>query len=96
MTSLLAPQKIIIAGPNVLLVIVSRAAFNCLRPQKEENASRAHELARVSQESTAAYHFPLQNKLGEDKEKRRGLTAVADDQQFEQVVVVFGHLELGL
>jgi hypothetical protein len=42
------------------------------------------------------YHFPLQNKLGEDKEKRRGLTAVADDQQFEQVVVVFGHLELGL
>jgi hypothetical protein len=67
------------AGSNVMVVMLSRAAFNCLRPQKDKKACRAHELARVSQESTAAYHFPLQNKLGEDKEKRRGLTAVADD-----------------
>lgn len=94
MTSLLARQKISSSSEAFCYLPCGRA-FNCLRPQKDKKASRAHELVRISQESTAAYHFPQQNTLGEDKEKRRGLTTIADDEQFKQVVVVFGHFELG-
>lgn len=89
------PDKKISSSSEAFCYLPCGRAFNCLRPQKDKKASRAHELVRISQESTAAYHFPQQNTLGEDKEKRRGLTTIADDEQFKQVVVVFGHFELG-